>query len=456
MTASHFDDNTAYASVSRFRVDDLHPYIFRTHDGGKSWQPIVHGMPEDAPVNTVREDPVRKGLLFAGTEKAVWVSLNDGALWQPLQLNLPHASMRDLWIHNDDLVVATHGRSFWILDDITALRQITADFAQSSVRLCKPATAWRIQRDTNTDTPLPPDEPAGKNPPEAAIIHYYLRQTAHSPVTLEILDAQGRLVRRYSSVDPAGPTPETLDKSASIPLYWIRHHQVLPATAGMHRWVWDLHYTGPVAIQREYPISAIPFDTPHLPVGPTALPGRYMVRLTAAGETHSEPLLVKMDPRVKTPRTELKRQFQTEQDLASMIARSSQAVGLARFLQTQTAKLADDKRNPVASQAKTLDTRVKNLLEPAHKEVEETGLEDINKQVSSLYGQITRVDAAPTPSQLAALGRLETALADALKVWTRIQGADLPAFNAQLRASGLEEIHPEWNPETQPDSENEE
>ncbi len=172
IAASHFDDNTAYVSVSRFRIDDLHPYLFCTHDGGKTWERIVGGLPETAPVNTVREDAVRKGLLFAGTEQAVWVSFNDGERWQPLQLNLPHTSMRDLWIHDNDLVVATHGRSFWVLDDITPLRQITAAFAQSNVRLCKPATAWRVKRDTNTDSPLPPDEPAGRNPPQGAILDY--------------------------------------------------------------------------------------------------------------------------------------------------------------------------------------------------------------------------------------------------------------------------------------------
>ena len=175
LDASHFDQNTVYAAVNRFRLDDLHPYIYRTHDGGQTWQKITNGLPDDAPVNVVREDPVRQGLLFAGTEHAVYVSFNDGDSWQSLQLNLPASSMRDLVIHDDDLVVGTHGRSFWILDDITPLRQISDQVAASSAFLFKPELAYRVRRNVNTDTPLPPEEPAGKNPPDGAIFDYYLQ-----------------------------------------------------------------------------------------------------------------------------------------------------------------------------------------------------------------------------------------------------------------------------------------
>ena len=179
ISASHFDEQSAYASVSRFRIDDLHPYIYRTHDGGKTWTLITSGLPEFGPVDTVREDPVRKGLLFAGTENAVWVSFDDGDHWQSLQLNLPHTSMRDLWIHDNDLIVATHGRGFWILDDIAPLREMSAALV-NSVHLFAPAPAYRVQRDTNTDTPLPPDEPAAANPPDGALIDYYLPSAANN------------------------------------------------------------------------------------------------------------------------------------------------------------------------------------------------------------------------------------------------------------------------------------
>ncbi len=266
-------------------------------------------------------------------------------------------------------------------------------------------------------------------------------------------------MRRYSSADPTGPTQEQLNQSTSIPDYWIRRHKVLPATAGMHRWVWDLHYAAPVSIQRQYPISAVPHDTPHLPLGPTALPGPYTVRLIAAGQTKSENLIVKMDPRVKTPLAGLESQFQAEQGLASMIARSSEVVGLARSLQAQVGKLTGDKEPPISTHAKALEKTVTTLLDgpaPGPKGSEQTGLASINEQVSSLYGQVMGADAAPTASQAAAVVRLGNALLEALTVWGKVQETDLPAFNARLHASGLAEIHPEWNPATQPDSENEE
>ncbi|MGB6555744.1 MAG: hypothetical protein WBE78_19780, partial [Candidatus Binataceae bacterium] len=280
--ASHFDDNTAYASISRFRVDDRAPYIYRTHDGGATWQKIVGGLPNDAPVDTVREDPVRKGLLFAGTETSVWVSFDDGDRWQSLQLNLPHTSMRDFAIHGDDLIVATHGRSFWILDDIAPLREITGGVANSPIFLFQPALAYRARRSTNTATPLPPDEPAGQNPPDGAIFDYWLKSGVAGPVTLEILDANGKVLRRFASTDKPEVTQEDLEKQL-IPLYWIRPQQILSSGAGMHRFVWDLRLPPPGTTQHEYPISAVPHDTPRYPVGPAILPGKYEVRLTVAG-----------------------------------------------------------------------------------------------------------------------------------------------------------------------------
>ena len=201
ISASKFDDETAYISVSRFRINDLHPYIYRTHDGGATWEIISAGLPDNAPVDTVREDAIRKGLLFAGTETAVWMSLDAGDHWQSLQYNLPHTSMRDLWIKDNDLIVATHGRSFWILDDISALRQL--DSVKSDAYLFKPGDAYRVRRSTYTDTPLPIDEPAGENPPDGAAIDYYLPDSTSGPVTLEILDGNGKLVRKYASTNAA-------------------------------------------------------------------------------------------------------------------------------------------------------------------------------------------------------------------------------------------------------------
>src|SRR3989454_603600 len=226
--ASHFDSAVAYAAINRFRLDDLKPHIYRTRDGGKAWQEIVHGLPDNAPVNVVREDPIRKGLLFAGTERSAFVSFDDGDHWQRLQLNLPHTSMRDLAIHGDDLIVGTHGRSFWILDDITPLRQLTAEVARANVHLFQPATAYRFRWNRNTDTPLPPEVPAGKNPPDGAIIDYYLQTPTTAGVMLEILDSSGALLRRYTSADQ----PEPMDKIAKenpIPMYWVQPPQILSA-----------------------------------------------------------------------------------------------------------------------------------------------------------------------------------------------------------------------------------
>src|SRR5213079_6653 len=241
MEASHFDTLVAYAAVNRFRLDDLHPHIYRTSDGGRKWSAVVEGIPPVDVVNAVREDPVRRGLLYAGTERSVYVSFDDGAHWQSLRLDLPASSVRDLVVHDTDLVVATHGRSFWILDDITPLRQIAAAAAAAaagSPYLYRPAPAVRVRWNENTDTPLPPDEPAGKNPPDGAILDYYLPRaaTGGGSVTLEIVDRAGKLVRRFSSAD----APEPADTDANIPLYWIRSPQTLSTAPGMHRFVWDL------------------------------------------------------------------------------------------------------------------------------------------------------------------------------------------------------------------------
>ena len=229
ISASKFDDSTAYISVSRFRINDLRPYIYRTRDGGVTWESISAGLPDNSPVDTVREDPVRKGLLFAGTETAVWMSLDAGGHWQSLQYNLPHTSMRDLWIKDNDLIVATHGRSFWILDDISALRQL--DNVKGDGYLFKPGDAYRVRRSTYTDTPLPIDEPAGENPPDGAAIDFYLPNSTSGPVLLEILDANGKLVRKYASTDAPYATEEQLAKQL-IPLYWIKLPQTLPVGGG--------------------------------------------------------------------------------------------------------------------------------------------------------------------------------------------------------------------------------
>ena len=463
LDASRFDDMTAYASVSRFRIDDLHPYIYRTHDGGKSWQMIVGGLP-DSPVDTVREDPVRKGLLFAGTETAVWVSFDDGDHWQSLQLNLPRTSMRDLWIHDNDLIVATHGRSFWILDDISRLRQLNGEVNGKSAHLFSPGVAYRVKRSTYPDTPLPPEEPAGKNPPDGAVIDYSLGQPASGPLTLEVLDSSGQLVRRFSSTDKPELTPEQLAKQL-IPVYWVREAKALATSEGAHRWVWDLHYPPPLSNKHEYPISAVPHDTPRHPLGPTALPGEYTIKLTANGRALAAPLTVKLDPRVKATSLALQQKFALETRLATALGRSSEAVLQAESVREQIKKVSAQASGPVSDSLKALDAKLATLLDGPEKPTPASprGLKDVNGDVFSLYGEASGndsvskdADAAPTTALIAATSAVEKELSPILKTWEQLKTTDVAAVNQRLKSANLPELRLEVNPEAEESAVNQE
>jgi photosystem II stability/assembly factor-like uncharacterized protein len=450
ISASHFDEQTAYASVSRFRINDMHPYIYRTHDGGKNWKLIVDGLPDFGPVDTVREDPVRKGLLFAGTENAVWVSFDDGDHWQSLQLNLPHTSMRDLWIHDNDLILGTHGRSFWILDDITPLRQTSAEVA-NSVHLFKPATAMRAQRDNYTDTPLPPDEPMAANPPDGAVLDYFLPSTANS-VAIEIRDAENHVVRRYTNTDAADISEEDLKKQL-IPLYWVKKPRQLSTEAGMHRWVWDLHYVAPITSQHEYPIAAVPHDTPRGPLGPTALPGSYTVRLTVDGKTLTAPLIVKMDPRVKVSQLGLRKKFDTETRLAAVTSQTSRAIAEGKSIREQLEKLKSQAGAETKDTLASFEKKMNTILEEpaggsaASSPEEEATLERVNGDAGVVYQQIWQADAEPTSSQMTAFAAVEHDSTECLARWKTFTASDLPALNSALRDAKAPEIHMDSTPQ---------
>ncbi len=486
ISASHFDDQTAYIAVSRFRINDLRPYLYRTHDGGVTWEPIVTGLPADSPVNTIREDPLRKGLLFAGTETGVWFSTDDGAHWRSLQLNLPATSMRDLLIHDNDLVVATHGRSFWVLDNINPLRQLdlpgapatsailsepagdaeSTGTAASAIRepfLFTPGEAYRIRRSTYTDTPVPPDEPAGENPPDGAVIDYALPENVSGPVTLEILDSNGGVVRRYASTDAPETTMEEL-REQLIPLYWIKMPELLPASGGMHRWVWDLRYAPPTAARYEYPISAVPHRTPRDPQGPLALPGRYVVRLTANGRTITAPLIVKMDPRVTTSPEGLQTLFTAQTRLAALLTSSSGAAMEVQSLRDQIARLVPPAKIAGMPAVQKIDAELQELLEGekapevpppggkgAGEEREHTPpLNGVSGEAGDLYKQTGQADTAPTAAQNAAMAHIEDEVKEALARWQTVEH-DIPGASQELKAAGLKELNPALKPTTEPE-----
>jgi photosystem II stability/assembly factor-like uncharacterized protein len=445
--ASHSSAGTAYVAINSFRLDDLHPHIYRTRDFGKSWQEINQGLPVNAATNAVREDPVRKGLLFAGTETSVYVSFNDGDEWQPLQLNLPHTSMRDLAIHGDDLIVGTHGRSFWILDDITPFRQWAPEIAQRPEHLFAPQTAVRFRWNRNTDTPLPPEIPAGQNPPDGAIIDYSLAVASHGEVKLEIFDSQNRLVRSYASTDK----PKSMEKIAAenpIPMYWVRPAQILSGEAGFHRFVWDLHYPAPAALDHEFPISAIYRNTPELPLGVLALPGSYTVKLTVDGKTYTQPLTLKMDPRIKSPEADMRAQFEMESGAVRGMNESFKMLSEVRSVREQL----DERARKLASGASPLTEAIAALkkqlgdleggTQSSFLGVPSTGkapenFSTLNQHFGNLLAVADSADAAPT-TQAQSVYREET---DALKnlhdSWNAIREDNIPSFNEELKKNGL-------------------
>jgi len=434
MDAGHFDANAAYAAVNTIRLDDLRPHIYRTNDSGKTWKEIVRGIPENENVNVVREDPRRRGMLFAGTERAVYVSFDDGENWRSLRLNMPATSVRDLILKDDDIAVATHGRGFWILDNVTALRQ--SEIGADTTTLFKPQTAWRVRWNLNTDTPLPPDEPQGENPPEGAIIDYRVGAGSTGPVTLEIKDSKGAVLRRYASSDPV-PTP---DPKLKIPRYWVKQPQPLAAEPGLHRFCWDLHVEPLKEVEPAYPMTAVFQKTAPQPTGPWVPPGDYSVVLSAGGKTLTQPLSVKMDPRIKVLPADLAKQFDLSKALYEMRAT---LLPIGKRFDALVAEVAKAKERageqPIKEKIEKFHQKLETFGDPAPSRPGQPLHFDVLSKTEQLFGHLQEADAGPTPQVEIAAVALQRDAKSAVELWQAIP-ADVEALNAELQAAGIEKL----------------
>ena len=434
--ASHFDPNVAYAAINTIRLDDLRPHIYRTRDGGSTWTEITNGIPSNENVNVVREDTERKGLLFAGTERAVYVSFNDGDHWQSLRLNMAASSVRDLIVKGDDLAVGTHGRGFWILDDITPLRQINDKVTSSEAHLFRPQTAIRVRWNMNTDTPLPPDEPANDNPPDGAIIDYYLNASSASPVTLEIQEANGQVVRSYSSADPV-PAP---DPQLAIPRYWVRPPQILSADKGAHRFTWDMRYRPVPGVRPQYPIAAVYKNTPPEATSPWVMPGAYTVVLKVNGQVYHQPMTVKMDPRVNTPMADLNAQFRLSKQLYDSWVVLAPVADKSRAIRTQLSERRSQATSEdLKQQIDVLDQKLQSLVGTAGPPNVSAppSVTSVAGRLRTLFNIIDGVDLAPTSQVEAAVPDVARDAQDFAHRWQAIETEDLPSLNQKLRAAGL-------------------
>ena len=431
--ASPFDAATAYVAVNHYQMDDFKPYIFKTSDYGKSWTKITTGIPDTTFTRAVREDPKRKGLLYAATETGVYVSFDDGARWQPLQLNLPTAPVHDLVVKGDDLIVATHGRAFWILDDVTPLRQINAEVAKADAHLFAPQAEMRDRWGG-----FPIRGPYGQNPPDGAVIDFYLKALPgeKDEVTLEILDAQDKSVRKFSSkgkkeeaVDPEdlfGPPPGATK---------------LDVAAGMNRFVWDMTYEG----AKKTPGAVLwggQLD------GPQALPGNFKLVLTAGGKTYTAPMEIKMDPRVTTTIADLQKQFDLLIKLRDRISAAHMAVNHMRDIRAQVhavlKRVGDNEAGKkIKSAAEDLDKKMKPVEEEIL-QVKSKAAEDplnypikLNNRIAALAGAVASADTAPTAQEYAVFEMLDAQLSAQLKLWDDLKTKDVVALNDLVRDAGI-------------------
>jgi photosystem II stability/assembly factor-like uncharacterized protein len=442
--ASPHDANTAFAAI--FARRDTHPYFFRTRDGGKTWDKIVNGLPEAGIARIVREDPMRKGMLFAGTETGVFVSFDYGDHWQSLQLTLPTASVRDLTIHGDDLIAATFGRGLWILDDISSLRQLSDDLQKSPMRFFTPGVAIRTHWDNHPDTPLQREMPSSQNPPDGAIVYYSLGSPVKGEATLDVLDEKGKQVRHFSSI----PEKESLPP-ANVPEYWFYPPTTLPTASGINRFVWDLRYPHPAALPfgffgerldyTEYtlPDHAVPGETPRFqPPGPLVSPGTYELVLTVEGKSYHQKLRVDPDPRIHISPADYAAQLNLSQRLWELMEVSATSFNALAPLDEQVA----DRRKSLPS---TASKQLTDALADAEKQVdalqsgtdEAPGFGTINRNAGRYLVMVQGADIAPTASVKKLYQSVCDAHAKNIAAANKFVGETLPPLNKLLEAEKL-------------------
>jgi len=432
--ASPHDAGTAYAAIDAHKLDDLKPYIFKTTDFGKTWKKITDGIADGAYVHAVREDPRQKEMLYAGTETGIYISLGDGAHWQSLQLNLPNTPIHDLVVKNDDLIVATHGRSFWILDDITPLRQ-TSTQRNDEMILYKPPTTYRMHWPLFFEL----RQPVGENPPRGALVTYYFKAAPKGPVTLDILDSQNRVVRQFSSVEKkkTETPPEWPDEEPPL--------EKIPAQAGVERFAWDLRSDGPHELPGE-PGAELRER------GPLALPGNYQVRLTANGKIVTVPLEIKLDQRVKASPADIQKQFDLAIKIRDRVSELHETVEEIREARTQlhtlNRRLGEDGRfKPIVSASEDLDRKItpveEKLLQVSAKS-SEANLNFpvmIDERLHSLQGSVDSADAPPTQQQLQAFEELSQQAGPLIAQWKQVMSTDLVALNDMIRKQSVPVIY---------------
>lgn len=422
--ASPVDAGTAYAAVDRHRLDDVLPYIYKTTNYGENWTRADKGIPAGSYVRSVCSDLRRKGLLYAGTETGVYVSFDDGDNWQTLQLNLPVVSVHDLAVHGNDLVAATHGRAFWVLDDLTPLQQMTEETFGSNVVLFKPVAAVRIRRSENNDTPLPPEEPQGTNPPDGAILDYFFKSAPRGSVTLEILDKRGNVVRNYSSEDapPADTIPQTIVD------YWFPTFEQLTANVGHNRFIWDLRYSPPLTSVYDYGAGVANLKSDREPEGPLVPPGKYEVRLSCDGHTYSQPLEVVMDPRVKIADAAVKAQLRLAIGLWNII---SDANALHSAMDTFNILLRD------IVQTARLDSGIRASADSLATQISSLDGSILFDEMSGLEEDIMRADREPTEEMKEAYRSIEEKFFEIGNRWKKIYAAEVSALNDKLAQTNM-------------------